>query len=129
MSGLLGVALVAFVVLSYLPGQRERRGVEMQIHAGERELASNMTHVQTLDVVREEVARLQTRLERVGKRLPRQQDLGQFIKDITALSQQASLRKLSHQPSPNPRRDPLYSELPISLAFEGAYPDVSRFLR
>jgi Tfp pilus assembly protein PilO len=120
--------LLGFYFAWYRPEHtllRERRAA---IESKRVELEANGTRASNLHMVKLEVDNLRARLERFNKKLPKQQDLGQFIRDITTVSQQSSLRKLTVQPGA-PKRTALYTEMPISLNFEGDFNSVFNFLR
>jgi Tfp pilus assembly protein PilO len=123
---LLVVAL--FYVLGYRATTTRMEDLQIQIAAKERELDANQSRARNLPAVMREVDTLRHRIERFGKQLPRQQDLGQFISSIEELSQEATLRGLTVQPEP-PRRNGLYAELPIRLSFEGDFLRICSFLR
>jgi Tfp pilus assembly protein PilO len=119
-----------FYLGGYRPAARELARLDGQIAAAERELESNQARTQIRPIVEQKVNESRRKLERFDQRLPRQQDLGQFIGDITHLSQRSALRRWSTQTHvPRPSDDRLLSELPIELHFEGEFPGVFAFLR
>jgi Tfp pilus assembly protein PilO len=128
----LGVALIVvlcgFVAFVYRPGSQRLDVLRRLTEEQHRQLTSNRMHVQILPDVMLEVDRMQGRLERFDKKLPRQPELGPFINDITEVSHQASLRKVSVDPG-MPARTELYTEWPITLKFEGDFASVFAFLR
>lgn len=117
-----------FYLFGYRPMSNQLRDLRMQSDAKQRQLGMDQSRANTLPAVKLEVDALQLRLERFDKKLPRNLDLGQFIKDLTQISQQASLRKLLVQPGGSRRAD-LYSERPILLSFEGDFLSAYSFLR
>jgi Tfp pilus assembly protein PilO len=122
------VLAAGFYLFWYRPGENRLRDLKMQIEARQRELGSNQARASQLPEVTLAVDKLRVRLERFDKKLPKQQELGQFIKDITTLSRHSSLRKIDVRPGPAHRTE-LYSELPISFSFEGDFMDVFSFIR
>jgi Tfp pilus assembly protein PilO len=60
--------------------------------------------------------------------LPKTAELGEFLRDLTPVSQQYAIRKLIHQPGTVKRLD-LYGEIPITMNFEGDFQNVFSFLR
>lgn len=126
--GALVIALVLFYVLGWRPMTARQKDLELQIASKQRELDINRSNASRLPQVTLEVERLRMRLERFDKRLPKQQELTQFIKDLTHLSQQSRLRRLTTEPE-SPRYSALYGEHPIALTFEGSFPDVFSFIR
>jgi Tfp pilus assembly protein PilO len=127
-AGVLAACVLAFLVLYWRPGLKEQAALREQIDRRQSELDANRDVGARLAAVTANVERTKLRLDRFNRKLPRQEELGQFVKEITNLSQQASLRRLSNQPGDLRRRD-VFSERPISLSFEGNFNDVFTFLR
>jgi len=117
-----------FYLLGYRPADHQLKQLTAQMQAKHQELQSSRHEAEKLPAVEMDVQNLKLRLERYDKKLPRQQELGQFIRDITQLSQQSTLRKLTVQPGV-PKRHQLFNELPISLNFEGDFLAVFSFLK
>lgn len=128
LAGAMLVLVVGFYLLLYHPTQQRLQSLDQQLESLKRDLAANQTRARNLPFVAIEVENLRHRLEKFDKRLPRSQELGQFIGEINQLSQNAALRKLTVQPAA-PKRNELYSEMPISLNFEGDFINVFNFLR
>jgi type IV pilus assembly protein PilO len=117
-----------FYFLHYRPQNQRQQSLASQIALKQRELQEGRTHTSVLPEVATEVERLRARVERSKKSIPRQQDLPQFIRDVSQLGQQASLRKPAFKPG-TPARADLVSELPIQMTFEGDFVNVYSFLR
>lgn len=122
------VAAVIFYVFWYRPKDQRLRDLKEQITFKQHDLNGKQLQAATLPIVAREVETLRTRLERFNKKLPRQPELGFFIREITQISQRTSLKKLTVQPG-LPRTMELFSELPIALTFEGDFDGVFQFLR
>jgi len=122
------VAVSGFFAFGYRPADLEQRRLRDAIETQRRDLLARQTRTSNLPVVQLEVEKLKVRLDRFDKKLPRQPDLGEFVKQITQVSQQSSLRKWSVQPGV-PKRLDLYCEMPITLKFEGDYPSAEAFIR
>ncbi len=128
LGGLLALCVAAFLVLYWRPGLKEQESLRAEIARRQLELDANRDVGARLAAVSANVERTKLRLERFNRKLPRREELGQFVKEITNLSQSASLRRLSNQPGDVRRRD-VFSERPIALSFEGNFADVFTFLR
>ncbi len=123
------LAMVAyFVLFSYLPQSSRLKSLSASIHSKQRELSASQSRADTLPTVKVDLDKLRLSVDNYDKKLPRQAALGEFLKNITQLSAQASLRNLSVQPG-LPRRLDKVSELPISMHFEGDALSVFAFLR
>jgi Tfp pilus assembly protein PilO len=129
---ILGVAVIVllcgFVAFIYRPSSQRLDALRRQSEEQRSRLNANLSQVRILPDVMLAVDKMQTRLERFDKRLPRQPDLGPFMNDITLVSHEAALRKVQVEPGV-PTRGELYTEWPIALKFEGDFTSVFAFLR
>lgn len=125
---IMGVVIVVFFVGGWLPGNRRLSRLREEIQSKSRLLETSQSRAVNLPILTAKVAELDARLVRFNKRLPKNAELGEFIRDITQVSQQYNLRKLVHQPG-QIRRQELYSEVPITMNFEGDFVSVFNFLR
>jgi Tfp pilus assembly protein PilO len=116
-----------FIALSYLPKTRKLREIRTAIALKQSELANNREIAKDLPRVALEVDSLRKRLQR-AKRIPNEQELAQFIRDVTQISQNGQIEKFDYKPSP-PRHSEMYSETPILLSMEGDFRGIFAFLR
>ncbi len=132
LQGCMAALAVLMVISAYLvgirPTQKQQAVVAALIDAKKAELTRGQARAQLLPAVKAEVDQLKDRLERFDKKLPKKPDMDQFMRDITHVSEQASLKKVTVQPG-TPKRSDLFSEMPISLNFTGEFPAVVTFLR
>ncbi len=129
--GLAGFTLVlvtTFYLLGYRPRTTRLRELDARVRSQQRDLTSARLQTRILPDVATEVEQLKAKLERSKKSIPRQQELPQFIRDVTQLSQQATLKKFGYKPG-IPSRGEVVCELPIQFAFEGDFLNVFAFLR
>ena len=117
----------AFHLLAHRPATHRLAAVRGQLHAARAELAAARADLAELPRVEQEVQDTRRRLA-ASRRLPQNQDLGQFIRDVTAFGEDAALSKFTVQLGVPARRD-LLSEIPVSLNFEGDFLGVCQFLR
>jgi Tfp pilus assembly protein PilO len=103
------------------PANAQLEAANLRIAASQSELREDQTRAKNLPLVEMEIARLRQRVERFDKKLPRQQDLAQFMNDVTRISQDASLRKLSWHLDSKPKKSDQFTELPIQFTFEGDF--------
>jgi Tfp pilus assembly protein PilO len=122
------ILLCGFIAFIYRPSSQRLDMLRQQGDDQRNRLNANRSQVRILPDVMLAVDKMQNRLERFDKRLPRQPDLGPFINDITEVSHQAALRKVQVEPGV-PSRTELYTEWPIALKFEGDFTSVFAFLR
>ena len=128
---LLAVSAAAVAAGSHLflarPAAQELSALTGRLAASRAALATARTSLADLSQVEREVEEARRRLES-SRALPQHQDLGQFIRDVTAFGEEASLSKLTVQPGVPRARDQV-SEIPVSLNFEGDFLGVYSFLR
>lgn len=120
--------LAVFVAVGYLPTQRRLAGLEGEISRRRAELAGRQNKAERLRELERKIEVQKRELGGFDEKLPKQQDLGQFIKDLTAMGQGALLRR-SEVKLGVPRRMELFSELPLELTFEGDFNNVYYFVR
>jgi Tfp pilus assembly protein PilO len=127
----LGAVIVAltggFYLFGYRPITQRQAQLQVQIAARQFELSDTGSKAHVLPQVATEVKILRLKLEG-SKRLPKQNDLAQFMRDITQLSSQSSLKNFHVKPDEATRTE-LYSSMPIKLTFEGDFVNVFSFLR
>jgi Tfp pilus assembly protein PilO len=123
------VFVAAFYLIGYRPASTRLVSLRQDIEIKQRELKDNQSRTQIRPIVEQKVNELRRKLERYDKKLPRQQDFGQFYNDITFLGRQSALEKCSVEPAAVPKRNDRFIELPIDLRFEGNFLNVFSFLR
>jgi Tfp pilus assembly protein PilO len=128
---LLALAAVALAAASHLllarPAERRLSDLHRRLESSRGALESARAALAELPRVERDVEEARRRLDS-ARALPQHQDLGQFIRDVTAFGEEASLSKLTVQPGV-PRARDLVSEIPVSLNFEGDFLGVYSFLR
>lgn len=121
------LAVVLFVFAGYLPARHRLEALHGQIQSKTREVEENQNKARNLPLLALEVQELETRVRDYDRQFPKQAEIGDFIKDITRVSQQLSLRDWKYQPGA-PRRGDSYFELPIQMNFQGEFLNVFSFL-
>ena len=136
----LAVMVLLFVFAGYLPAKHRLDALHGQIESKTREVEDKQNKAQNLPLLALEVNELESRVRDYDRQFPRQADLGDFIRDITRVSQQLALRDFKYQPAapkrgdgaPQTRNnafgDPAYFELPIQMNFKGDFLNVNAFL-
>lgn len=123
-------ALAVFYIFGYRPETRKLAELNEQIDRKQRELQTSQTRTVIREQVELDVIKLKRRLENFDERLPKQQELGQFIRDVNRLSHQSMLRPFNVEyPPTGTQRSELFTEVPITLKFEGDFLSVFSFLR
>jgi Tfp pilus assembly protein PilO len=117
-----------FLIFGYRPATQRLSFLKNEIANHSQLLDENQTKARRLPMLAFEVDRLRNKLDKFNKRLPKTAELGEFIRDLTQVSQQYTIRKLVHQPGTVKRQD-LYGEIPITMNFEGDFQNVFSFIR
>lgn len=125
---LMGVLIIGFFSAVWWPARLKQSRLREQIAVRSGKLETNQARAMNLPILAAEVAKLEAKLQRFNKKLPRTAELDGFVREMTQASQQCALRKLVHQPGAVKRLD-LFSEIPISMNFEGDFNGVFAFLR
>lgn len=125
-----GTLLIAgvFATVGYLPTQRKLSALREEIGRRQVELDGRQNKAARLRELERRIEKQKKELGDFDEKLPRQQDLGQFIKDLTLMGQQSLLRR-SEVKLGVPKRMDLFSELPLELTFEGDFNNVFYFVR
>jgi Tfp pilus assembly protein PilO len=123
----LAVSVLLFAFAGYLPARHRLEALQGQIQSKTREVEENQNKARNLPLLALEVQELETRVRDYDRQFPKQAEIGDFIKDITRVSQQLALRDWKYQPLA-PRRGDSYFELPIQMNFQGDFLNVYSFL-
>lgn len=123
------VVVAGFYLFGYRPASVRMASLRQEIDIKQRELKDIQQRTVIRPLVEQTVNERRRKLERFDKKLPKQQDFGQFYNDITFLGRQSALSKCSVEPAAVPRRNDRFVELPIDLRFEGNFLNVFSFLR
>jgi Tfp pilus assembly protein PilO len=117
-----------FYGLVYRPIQYRLTQLQDERESQEAELLASEARARNLPAVMHEVKQLRMTLERFNKQLPRQDDLAQFIDEITRISQQTALRDVQFKHGGS-RQSEFFRELPVTFGFSGEFSSVFSFLR
>jgi Tfp pilus assembly protein PilO len=121
------VAILIFIFAGYRPAQQRLDDLHLQIQSKAREVDANQNKALNLPLLMMEVQQLDGQVRDYDRQFPRQANLGEFIREITQVSQQLALRDWKYQPG-LPRRGDAYFELPIQMNFQGEFTNVFSFL-
>lgn len=128
MAGLAVLMICGFYFACIRPAQNQQAAIASLIASKKTELVVGQARAANLPAVKAEVDQLKGRLERFDKKLPKKPDMDLFMREITHVSEQASLKKVTVQPG-TPKRSDLFSEMPIALNFTGDFNSVVAFLK
>jgi Tfp pilus assembly protein PilO len=118
----------AFLLFVCRPAYGRRTELREQKVSIQRQIDADQTQLARLPAVRAEVESLRQKLARFDRKLPRSQELDQFLNDISQVRQQYALGKWKIVREA-PKKSATLSELPINIDFEGDFVGAFGFLR
>ena len=122
-----GALLVAFLVAVADPQRQRLADTRQQVAEHRMQVAQDAARAEQIPRMREQVAELRQQLKGFDRRLPRQQEMGGFLKEISAAMQSGGLNEPAIQPG-SPTSGELYNRLPILMRFESSFMDLVEFL-
>jgi Tfp pilus assembly protein PilO len=122
------VGIGMFYVLGFRPANQALYGLMLKIQSRQRAIAETHFRARDLPSRASEVRRYESQLRFYDRQLPRQPAMDQFIKDLTGISSELSLRDWRFSPSA-PERGAGYCELPIQIQFSGDFSAATAFVR
>jgi Tfp pilus assembly protein PilO len=125
---LLGV-VAATTALVYMPQKKTLHQLQTRIARQEIHLVDNAGRASSVPSLLRHVQAMKKRYSNFDRRLPEQQELGGFLREISGnLSEERSLSNQLIEPG-NPSRSKLFHTLPIILRFQGSYLSLASFLK
>jgi Tfp pilus assembly protein PilO len=127
------LTLVAVVIggaglaFGYLPCSRELDRCRQEAAGLQAALEADRKTAQGLPELLRQVETLKGKLQDFDRRLPKRQELGGFLRDISASLSRENLSNQAIEPG-KPTQEDLLFTLPIVLKFRGSYASVARFL-
>ncbi|MHC4985873.1 MAG: type IV pilus inner membrane component PilO [Planctomycetota bacterium] len=128
MLAVVATVIVAVVVLVFMPQQRELKRLKTELTTHERKLSADSQQASVVPQLLREVEAMRRRYKDFDRRLPKQKELGEFLRDISSHLAAESLSNQVIEPG-SPKRSELFHTLPIVLRFEGTYLEMARFLK
>lgn len=119
---------LAFYCFGYRPAIARLETLELQNQSKQRDVDQTQNKARTLPILMREVQELEKRVGHYDRQFPKQPQIGEFIRDMTAISQQLSLKNWNYKPAA-PKRSEGFFELPILMSFQGDFMNVASFLR
>ena len=128
MVAILAAAVAASVLGVYLPQSRAMAGVEQQISDRRGMLQANAEKAAAVPQIARRVRDLMGRYNNFDRRLPRSQELGGFLKEISKIQSESNLSG-GRMDTQNPVTGQLYNTMPITMRQTGSYLALAEFLR
>lgn len=121
------LGLAVFYFTAYQPCSASLQELRKQIAAADLQMQKNEDMAKDLPAIKRDLQRLRDQITR-SRQLPKKQELPQFLREVTQLSQAAGLQGFRYEPQTQKKQELCY-ELPITLTFRGKFPSVANFLR
>ncbi|HAU37240.1 MAG TPA: hypothetical protein DCX07_05935 [Phycisphaerales bacterium] len=126
----LGVLVVmgAAAAFVYVPQSRKLNELRGEVVSQEEAIKMDLQRAAVVPEIRNQVQEMRSRYINWQRRLPKQKELGQFLREISTQISDQSLSNQVIEPG-NPAREELYHTLPIIMKFGGPYPAMAQFLK
>ncbi len=120
------VAVATFMI--YMPQSRQLKLVRTQIVTQEQSLMADSEMASVVPLMLEQVQAMKRQYKDFDRRLPKRQELGGFLREISADLEEKELTGQLIEPG-SPASEELFHTLPIIMRFNGSYLSVASFLR
>ncbi|MCG3179282.1 MAG: hypothetical protein BIFFINMI_01616 [Phycisphaerae bacterium] len=127
-AAIVGVILVTFLFVVFLPQRRDLKRLHQERDEAVQSLDRDKEKAKELAKLRGDVRQMEDRLSFFDQRLPDQQELGEFLRDVSRYAQFAGLKQATFQPR-NVSQSELHLEMPIDMKFTGRFLSLCNFLR
>jgi Tfp pilus assembly protein PilO len=125
---ILAAVVAAAMVLVYVPQQRELARLSTAISQEKVRMSDNASLCSAVPAMIRQVQDLKKSYSNFDQRLPKQIELGGFLREISGDLAQESLVNQLIEPG-SPKRSELFHTLPITLRFRGTYLSLASFLK
>jgi len=122
----LGMVVVAAMAV-YLPQQRKVEAYRTTAVSHQATLAAEAQKVAVVPEMIRQVQALKARYGDFDRRLPKRQELHEFLKQVNATVARPGLANLSIEPS-SPTTEEYFNTLPIGMKFRADYLNLAEFL-
>ncbi len=124
---LLLLPVVLFFFLLYQPNAKKIADLGQQKNALDKQIAELRTKESNLPKLKRELAETERIFNETAILLPKEKEIPQLLKDISAAGQGVGLDFLTFKPLPDIPQD-FYAEIPISINVRGPYHNMGSFL-
>ena len=128
MAGVLVTMVLIAVFAVYLPQSHQRDQINSQAVSEKLSMETDLKTCQVVPELVRQVDDMKNRYRNMDRRLPKQKELGGFLREISANLLQARLANQIIEPG-KPDQEELYHTLPIMMKFEGNYLSLANFLK
>lgn len=125
--GFLGAVLIGTAIFVYIPQSRRLTDLETEITHQQQRLAEESDRAAVIPDMAREISALRSRYRGFDRRLPKQKELGGFLREISSHLDDQKLSNCSIEPGA-PKREELFQTYPIIVKFNASYPALAAFL-
>ncbi len=126
-AAILVVAGAAYALVVYLPQTRRLTAVRDQLARVNEQYEQDAVKARTIPQLQADVEQLKREFHNFDRRLPNQQELGEFLREISSTGEAGQLANQTITPG-NPSSGPLYNRLPILMDFRCSFVELVEFL-
>jgi len=116
------------IFLVYGPQGKKLEELNLQIASLKTELDDKTRKASIVPDMVKQIHEMKNRYKNFDRRLPKQKELGEFLRQISENLSQQKLANQLIEPG-NPMREDIYHTLPITMKFEGSYISLANFLK
>ena len=121
------IPVLLFYFLLFQPNATKISSLKTQKDGLEKEIAALRVQQSNIPRLQKELAETERIFSEAAVLLPKEKEIPQLLKDISALGQEADLEFLTFKPLPDVPKD-FYAEIPISINVRGPYHNMGSFL-
>jgi len=121
------IPVLLFYFLFFQPNATKISSLKTQKNGLEKEIAALRVQQSNIPRLQKELAETERIFNEAAVLLPKEKEIPQLLKDISALGQEADLEFLTFKPLPDVPKD-FYAEIPISINVRGPYHNMGSFL-
>lgn len=121
------IPVLLFYFLFFQPNATKISSLKTQKDGLEKEMAALRVQQSNIPRLQKELAETERIFNEAAVLLPKEKEIPQLLKDISALGQEADLEFLTFKPLPDVPKD-FYAEIPISINVRGPYHNMGSFL-
>ncbi len=119
--------VVVFYFAFFQPHEKELKDLDSKKVALEKKLRAVKKKAQNRARLQQELDEVMAVFEETSKLLPKEKEIPQLLKDISALGRNAGLDFLSFKPGADVPKD-FYAEIPVNININGPYHNMGFFL-
>jgi type IV pilus assembly protein PilO len=121
---LIVIIIGLYIYLGWLPQSKKLSDIKGQLSSLQEELARKKVIRSNLERFKEEVTKMNKRLEEAKTQLPNKSEIPLLLVDITNIGKESGLEFTLFEPKPEVKKD-FYAEVPVMIALSGGYHDIA----